>query len=354
MPRQLGKLVRPQDGVVRHVHVPEVARDVRVLAHRAAHECDLPPAGDPCVDRLLHAVDVRRERGHENPSGAAREDLAERLADDPFRLGDSGSLGIRRIAEHERDAAVADLGELAHVGALPVDRRVVELVVPGVHDAPSGSLEDDRSGVGNRMGHPNELDAERSEVERRVGRRDLAEVGFAHEAVLVELRFHEAERQAGSVDDGHMDLAHQVRQRPDMVLVSVRQHDAADHLLALPQVREVGQDEVDAQVLVARKREAGVDDHDRSLRLVGGHVLPDLAETTERDDAASAHRGRSVLPRYADAGLSTPARSRQARILSSSCSVGSTIGRRWPPTSWPSRLSAALIAIGLVVTLSRS
>jgi hypothetical protein len=76
-----------------------------------------------------------------------------------------------------------------------------------------------------------------------------------------------------------------------VVLVAVRQHDAADHLLALAQVREVGQDEVDAEVLVAREREPCVDDHDRPLRLVGGHVLPDLAKTPERDDAANAHEG---------------------------------------------------------------
>src|SRR5439155_17379810 len=168
------------------------------------------------------------------------------------------------------------------------------------------------------------------------------------------LRLHEAEGQSRTEDDRNSHLAHQVRERAHVILVPVRQHDAADHVLALDQVREVGEDEVDAEMLVAREREPGVDDHDRSLRLVGGHVLPHLAEAAEWDDAASAHRGRSVLPRYGDAGLRTPASSRQARIRSSLCSVGSTIGRRWPPTSWPSRLSAALIAIGLVATLSRS
>ena len=289
VPRKLGELVWPENRVVRDVHVAEVARDVGVLAHRAADECDLSPALDAGVDRLLHAVHVRRERGDENAPGAAREDLAERLADDPLRLGDAGPLRVRRVAEHEGDASIPDLGELADVGALPVHRRVIELVVAGVHDSAAGSLEHDCGSIGNRMGHPDELDAERPEVERRVVRRDLAQVGFAHQAVLVELRLHEPERQAGPVHDGHAHLAHQIRQRPDMVFVAVREHDAADHVLALSQVREVGQYEVDAEMLVARKREAGVDDHDRSLRLVGGHVLPDLAQTAEGDDAANAH-----------------------------------------------------------------
>ena len=72
---------------------------------------------------------------------------------------------------------------------------------------------------------------------------------------------------------GILHLAHEVRQRADVILVAVREHDAADHRLALAEVREVRQDEVDAEMLVARKREPGVDDHDRSVRLVGGHVL---------------------------------------------------------------------------------
>ena len=74
-----------------------------------------------------------------------------------------------------------------------------------------------------------------------------------------------------------------------MILVAVREHDAADHVLALAEIAEVRQHEIDAEVLVAREGEAGVDDDDRVVRLVGGHVLPDLAEAAERDDAADAH-----------------------------------------------------------------
>jgi len=75
-----------------------------------------------------------------------------------------------------------------------------------------------------------------------------------------------------------------------VVFVAVREHDAAHHLLAVAEVREVGQDEVDAEVLVAREREACVEDDDRTVRLVDGHVLSNLTEAPERDDAALAHR----------------------------------------------------------------
>ena len=57
-----------------------------VLPHRAADERDLAPAVDADVGGLLHPVDVRGERRDEDPALAAREDLAERLADDALRL----------------------------------------------------------------------------------------------------------------------------------------------------------------------------------------------------------------------------------------------------------------------------
>ena len=55
--------------------------------------------------------------------------------------------------------------------------------------------------------------------------------------------------------------------------------------LAVAEIGEVREDEVDAEVLVARERKAGVDDEARALVLEDGHVLADLAEPAERDDA---------------------------------------------------------------------
>ena len=129
----------------------------------------------------------------------------ERLADDLLGLRDARPLGVRRVAEQEVDAAVADLGELADVGALAVDGRVVDLVVAGVHDPAARRLEDDRGGVRDRMRHAHELDPERAEIERLVSGGDLAQVGLAQQAVLVELRLHEPERQPRRDDD--RDLA---------------------------------------------------------------------------------------------------------------------------------------------------
>ena len=59
-----------------------------------------------------------------------------------------------------------------------------------------------------------------------------------------------------------------------MVLVPVREHDCPDLALTLAQVLEVGQNEVDAEVLVAREGEAGVDDDDPVVALTTVMFFP--------------------------------------------------------------------------------
>ena len=88
-----------------------------------------------------------------------------------------------------------------------------------------------------------------------------------------------------------------------------------------------GQDEVDAEVLVAREREPGVDDDDLAAVLVDGHVLADLAEAAERDDAQCSRAGSVCAPagrrRLGRGGASRPSRRRGSRGRGSrSSSVG--------------------------------
>ena len=76
----------PDEHLLRHLDVAEVARDVHVPAHRAADDAHLAADLDADVDRLLHPVDVRREAGDEDPPLPRRDDLPERLADDALGL----------------------------------------------------------------------------------------------------------------------------------------------------------------------------------------------------------------------------------------------------------------------------
>ena len=69
-----------------------------------------------------------------------------------------------------------------------------------------------------------------------------------------------------------------------MVLVPVREHDSLQLVRVLPQVRKVGEHEVDARHLLIRERHTGVH-QDHAARLAHGrHVLADLAQSSEGHD----------------------------------------------------------------------
>jgi hypothetical protein len=122
-----------------------------------------------------------------------------------------------------------------------------------MHDPAARRLEHDRNGVGDRVRHPHELDPELPQLAGWIVGMDLAQLGGAQQAVLIELRLDQAERESCRPDLRDVDLAHQIRQGADVVLVAVREDDRADRARAVAQVRKVGQDEVDAEVLIARK-----------------------------------------------------------------------------------------------------
>ena len=130
-------------------------------------------------------------------------------------------------------------------------------------------------------------------TERGVPRLRGHELGLLPQPVLVQLRLHERERQRCRDHGVDVDLAQEVGQAADMVLVAVREDDRAN---APPfEVADVREQEVDAEVLVARERETRVDDDHLSPGLVDRHVLADLAEAAERDDPQRVvHRDEST------------------------------------------------------------
>ena len=93
---------------LRHLEVAEVAGDVGVLDHRAAGEGELAPVQVGDRDRLLDAVDVRGEAGHDDAALGLGEDLVEGLADGALRGGRARGLGVGRVAEQREHALLAE------------------------------------------------------------------------------------------------------------------------------------------------------------------------------------------------------------------------------------------------------
>ena len=341
--RELVDLAQRDQHRLGHLDVAQRAADVDVLAHRAPDERDLASQRRRGVDHLLHAVDVGREAGDDDPALAVMEDALEVRADGGLARRHPRPVGVRGVAAQQQQPLPPQLGESRHVGRRAAHRRLVELVVAGDQHGPQLGRQRDPARVRDRVREVDELDPERSGVDDVAGRQHVQ--SRLAELVLVELGARHRDRQLPAV--GHRDalfpqLAEHPRQCAEVVLVAVGDHDRLDVVDALAQVGEVRQHQVDAQLLGGREAQAGVDDHDPVAVLDDRHVLADLADASQREDAqCPAHAVGTVE--------SSPWRSSIARTAAVSASSASTIGSRSVPASWPSRFSAVLTGVGLAV-----
>lgn len=131
------------------------------------------------------------------------------------------------------------------------------------------------------MVHRHELEVERADaLFLALGDRERERL----DAVLLELRLDERERQARPDQRDVALQAQQIRDGPDVVLVTVREDDADDVIQAVADRLEVGKDQVDTRLVLLGEEHAAVDDQDLAVVLEHGHVPADLAEAADRDD----------------------------------------------------------------------
>jgi hypothetical protein len=274
----------------------ELARQLDVGLHGAAHEGDLAVLLERHVDDLLDAVDVAGEAGHDHASlGPLEEEPAQRAAHRALRGGEAGLLGVGRVAQQQRHTLVADGGQARDVRAAPVDGREVELEVARVQDDPHLRVEGQRVREGHRVGHGNELHLEGPDpAALAVG--DLDEGQVVGDLGLGKAVAGEAQGQRRAVDRD-VDVLDEVAQRTGMVLVAVGEHDRVHAIASFDQPAEVGKDQIHAVHRGLGEHEAGVDDDDASVLLDRGAVSADLAQTAEERDANGvlSHAHRAVV-----------------------------------------------------------
>ena len=231
----------------------------------------------------------------------------------------------------------------------PSSGQLVHLEVAGVqHDAGAGA-DDDRERVGDGVVDRDELEHERPE---RDGLPLLDHVVHRLlEAVLAQLGAQQGQGQLGADERDVAALAQEVRRGADVVLVAVGQHQGLDLVEAVPDRVEVGEDQVDAGVVVLGEQDAAVDDQQPVVVLEDGHVATDLAEAAERDDPQRplGQRGRRGQLGMGVAQGSPQIRSDAASPARSAATSSSSSGTSGPRTfrlsSTPSSCSAALAVV---------
>src|SRR5688572_22798369 len=138
------------------------------------------------------------------------------------------------------------------------------------HDS-FGSVESDRTCVGNRVSDIDEGELERLDFDRPA-RLDWPQVGF--DPQFVDAAPGHLESQVGSVHR-HVEIGQKVRKSSDVVFVAVGEDDADNVFLPLYQPAPVRKHQVDAQHLFFGKHQAAVDYRDLAVYLERGAVAAD-------------------------------------------------------------------------------
>ena len=228
--------------------------------------------------------------------GRGAEDLLDRRRELALGGGEAGDLGVGRVGEEEVDALLAQPGEGAQVGDPAVERELVHLEVAGVQHQPGGGADGDGQPVGDRVVDGDELAVERAERAR--GRPRATSTVFGVMRCSLSLASMKASVSLEPTTGMSGALAQQVGHAADVVLVAVGEHDRVDLVEAVPDPGEVGQDHVDAGLVLLGEEHAAVDDEQPAGVLEDRHVAADLTQAAQRDDpqAVARQRGQVLGP----------------------------------------------------------
>ncbi len=125
------------------------------------------------------------------------------------------------------------------------------------------------------------MNGERANLEALSGA-NFAQVGVVEKLVFVELVFNVGQRELGGVD-GNVEFAEDPRQRADVVFVAVGEDDAAHMFAIFQQVRNIGDNDIDAQQFGFGEHQAGVHYDDVVAKADGHAVHTELAHPAQRN-----------------------------------------------------------------------
>ena len=162
-----------------------------------------------------------------------------------------------------------------------VGGRRIDLEVAGMQHDAERRVDGERDAIDQAVRYLQRMNGERPNLEAFSGT-NFAQVGVVEQLVFVELVFDIGQRELGA-PDGNIQFAENPGQGADVVFVAVRKHDAAHMLAIFEQVRNVGDDDVDAQQLGLGEHQAGVH-HDDVVAKADGHAVhTELAHPAQRN-----------------------------------------------------------------------
>ena len=191
-------------------------------------------------------------------------------------------LGVGRIGTQQQHAAGAPPRQRGQVDGMPVHRRVVNLEIAGMDDRPVRRVNADAHRIRYAVAHPKpgrpKIGAEVHRLLRLHGiRRHIPRA-----PPFVQFDADEPMRQPGGVHRRRQIRQH-IGQRPDVVLVPVRNQNPPHPLRPRRQVGHIGDNQIHPRHILRRKLDAAVHHHNILPALQRHHILADLPQPPQRN-----------------------------------------------------------------------
>src|SRR5882724_3094518 len=143
-------------------------------------------------------MDGGAKAGDDYPVFGAVEDLFHARTDGALALRVAGTIGVGGIAQQEKDAALAVVGEGVQVEELVIGGGGIDLEIARVDDDSERGGDGQRDRADNRVGYVDELDLERAYADGLLGLN--ADEARLLEIVLLHPALNQREREGGPVD----------------------------------------------------------------------------------------------------------------------------------------------------------
>ena len=170
-----------------------------------------------------------------------------------LHVGGIGHEQTRPLGAHELGNTFQIRGNAAH-------GRGIELEVPGMDHAAHRRFHAQREAFGDGM-------ADREKAEMQIPQPHPsatvhgAQLHHVQQLVFTQLVLHQRQREAGTINAHALQLRHNPRQRADMILVPVREHDADQLFLDGRQGRKMRNHHIHAKMAIIGKHQAAIYHH---------------------------------------------------------------------------------------------
>ena len=267
------------DGVGEIGEIARRLRDLQDPVQRAPGDAQLAPRLARDLAQRVQATGVRGEgRDQHAPLGLGHR-LGEAAANARLRTRRLGVEHVGRIAHEHVDALVADRGQRLRRRRRADHRCRVDLPVAGVEHLARRRFDQQRAGLGDRVRQFDEGNAEWPDLEG-LGVLDDLQLYAVADALFVQLAADQARGELGRVER-HAEVLGEIRQRADMILMPVCQHDADEVVEAFLDEGEVGQDHVDTGVSGVGEGDAAIHHQPLAVAAIEIDVHADLSRAAK-------------------------------------------------------------------------